>query len=221
MSDVLVIAAHPDDEVLGGGGTFAKHVASGDSVHALVLSEGASSRYEEGMTSTLQRAAKRSAEIIGFASLSFLGLADQRLDTVPLIEVTQMLEPILFRLRPSTVYVHSPVDVNTDHGVVARATWTACRPYSTPWLQRFLAFETPSSTEWAWPMTATAFQPQCFVDVTETLSRKLDAMACYESELRDYPHPRSLRALEERASFWGSQVGVNAAEPFVLLRSLT
>lgn len=219
MSVVLVVAAHPDDEILGAGGTLAKHVARGDEVHALVLSEGASSRYEDGAEQILRDSALRSAENIGFASIQLLNMADQRLDAVPLIEVTQTLEPFVFDLRPEVVYTHTPVDVNTDHGIVARATWTACRPYSTPWLKRILAFETPSSTEWAWPLPDGGFQPNWYVDVTETLDSKLQAMVQYETELRDYPHPRSVQALTERARYWGSHIGVEAAEPFVVLRA--
>lgn len=218
MSAVLVVAAHPDDEVLGGGATFAKHVDAGDDVHAVVVSEGASARYVDAMRSTLRECAERSAEIIGFSSIRFLSLPDQRLDALPLVDVTQAIEVIVSELRPSVVYTHSHVDVNADHGVVARATWTACRPYAAPSVERLLAFETPSSTEWAWPMTEAAFLPGWFVDVGATLQRKLDAMACYPSELRDYPHPRSERALSERAAYWGSVSGCAAAEPFVVLR---
>lgn len=219
MTRVLVVAAHPDDEILGAGATLAQHVQNGDEVHAVVVSEGASARYAEGAEAELVGAARRSAETLGLASITFLGLPDQRLDGVPLLEVTQSLEPIVQGIEPSTVYTHTPVDVNTDHGVVARACWTACRPYSAPWVKTMLAFETPSSTEWAWPLPGHDFSPQWFVDVSETLDLKLRAMACYESELRDYPHPRSLRALEERARYWGSRLGVAAAEPFVVLRA--
>lgn len=221
MATILIVAAHPDDEILGGGATFAKHVDNGDVVHALVLSEGASARYEDGMEKALRTCAERSAEMIGFSTIDFGNLPDQRLDAMPIIEVTQLVEETIQSLRPSIVYTHSHVDVNSDHGVVSRAVWTACRPYATPWIERILAFETPSSTEWAWAAPESAFQPQWFVDVERTLQRKLDAMACYTSELRPYPHPRSLQALEERARYWGSIAGGVAVEPFVLLRAHT
>lgn len=219
MSTVLVVAAHPDDEVLGAGATLARHVDSGDDVHAIVVSEGASSRYPTEAESELARAAQRSAEIIGFSSLRLLGLPDQRLDALPLIEVVQTLEPMIADLRPSTIYTHSTSDVNVDHGVVARAVWTSCRPYAAPWLSSIYAFETPSSTEWSAPGD-TRFDPTLFVDVDAHLQRKLDAMACYEQELRDYPHPRSLRALRERSAYWGSHVGLANAEPFEVLRRI-
>lgn len=219
-SRVVVIGAHPDDELLGAGGTIARHVRSGDEVHAIVVADGATSRYPDELTMRLEKDAGRAAEVIGFASLRFLALPDQRLDTVPLIELTQLLERELDDIDPRVVYTHFPGDVNADHGLVARAAWTACRPYCRPGLRRFAVFETPSSTEWAWPLEGAQLQPNLFVDVTATLDIKIAAMQRYETELRDYPHPRSSRALRERAAFWGSQVGLLAAEPFRLLREM-
>jgi LmbE family N-acetylglucosaminyl deacetylase len=189
-------------------------------VHAVVVADGATSRYEDAMVEVLADASKRAGEILGLASVRTCGLPDQRLDDLPLVELTQAVETVLDELRPHVVYSHFPGDVNLDHGVVARAAWTACRPYVLPQLRRFAVFETPSSTEWAWPAVGAAFRPNMFSDVGSTLETKLAAMACYDSELREYPHPRSLRALAERARFWGSRVRCLAAEPFQLLREV-
>jgi LmbE family N-acetylglucosaminyl deacetylase len=219
-SQVVVLGAHPDDEILGAGGTLAQHVLGGDEVHAVVLADGASSRAPDEMKVALEKNATRAAETIGFASVRLESLPDQRLDTVPFIDLTQMIESILDDIQPHVVYTHFPGDVNADHGLVARATWTACRPYARPQLRRFAVFETPSSTEWAWPVNDSSLQPNLFVDITETLDTKIAAMECYQSELRDYPHPRSSRSLRERAAFWGSQVGRLAAEPFRILRDV-
>ena len=219
-SPVVVVAAHPDDELLGAGGTIARHIQAGDEAHAVVVADGAGSRYPGELAATLEKQALRAAEIIGFASVRFLALPDQRLDGVPLIELTQRLEAVLGEFRPAVVYTHFPEDVNVDHGLVARAAWTACRPYRLQGLRRFAVFETPSSTEWAWPLDGTTLQPNLFVDVTSTLQMKIAAMECYETELRPYPHPRSSRALRERAAFWGSHVGRLAAEPFRVLREI-
>jgi LmbE family N-acetylglucosaminyl deacetylase len=218
---VVVIAAHPDDELLGAGGTLARHVRDGDEVHAVVVADGAGSRYPAELVSTLEKQARRAAEVIGFTSLQFLSLPDQRLDAVPLIELTQRLEGVLDEMEPSTVYTHFPEDVNADHRLVARCAWTACRPYARPLLRKFAVFETPSSTEWAWPMPGTEFRPNLFVDVSDTVAVKVAAMECYETELRDYPHPRSSRALMERAAYWGSHIGRLAAEPLIVLREVT
>jgi LmbE family N-acetylglucosaminyl deacetylase len=216
-----VIGAHPDDELLGAGGTLVRHVLAGDDVHAIVVADGARSRYPTGLAAILEKQAHRAAEVIGFASLQLLSLPDQRLDTVPLIVLTQRLEGVLDEIGPSIVYTHFPEDVNADHGLVARCAWTACRPYRRPQVRKFAVFETPSSTEWAWPLPGTALRPNLFVDVTDTLETKIAAMECYETELRDYPHPRSSRALGERAAYWGSHIGRPAAEPFAVLREVT
>jgi LmbE family N-acetylglucosaminyl deacetylase len=216
----VVIGAHPDDEILGAGGTLARHVISGDEVRALVVADGATSRASDELMSTLEKDATRAAEMIGFASVELRSLPDQRLDTVPFIELTQLIESVLDDIRPHVVYTHFPGDVNADHGLVARAAWTACRPYARPLLRRFAVFETPSSTEWAWPMNDGSLQPNHFVDITDTLDVKVAAMECYQTELRDYPHPRSSRALRERAAYWGSQVGRLAVEPFRILRDV-
>jgi LmbE family N-acetylglucosaminyl deacetylase len=219
--NVVVIAAHPDDEILGAGGTLARHARAGADVHAVVVAEGATSRYADGMVEALHKSGRRAAEEIGFASIRFMNLPDQRLDTLPLVDVTQQLEATLEELRPTIVYTHFPGDVNADHGVVSRAAWTACRPYHLPSLRRFVVFETPSSTEWGGPGSGARFEPNLYVDVSGTLDAKLAAIECYESELRDYPHPRSSRALRERAAYWGSTVGLNYAEPFRLLREVS
>jgi LmbE family N-acetylglucosaminyl deacetylase len=217
----VVIAAHPDDELLGVGGTLVRHVRDGDEVHAVIVADGAGSRYPAELVATLEKQARRAAEVIGFTSIQLLSLPDQRLDTVPLIELTQRLEGVLDDIEPGTVYTHFPEDVNADHRLVARCAWTACRPYARPQLQKFAVFETPSSTEWAWPMTGAEFRPNLFVDVTDTIEAKIAAMECYETELRDYPHPRSSQALRERAAYWGSHIGRLAAEPLVVLREVS
>lgn len=218
--DVYVVAAHPDDEVLGSGGTIARHVADGDAVHVLVMSEGASSRYADHMVPELARSAHDAAEVLGVASLETATWPDQRMDAVPIIELTQFIEE-RFRLHPPDIlYTHFPHDVNADHGVVARAAWTAGRIYAQPRLREIYAFQTPSSTEWAWPLSEARFQPNHFVSIHDHLETKLQAMACYRSELRPDPHPRSLESLRRDAQHWGGVIGANAAEAFVTLRSV-
>jgi LmbE family N-acetylglucosaminyl deacetylase len=220
MSRVLVVAAHPDDELLGPGGTLAKHAAAGDDVHAAILADGATSRYADTMVDVLADHARNAAKVLGLSSVTLQSLPDQRLDAMPLVEVTRVVEAIVDEVGSHIVYTHFPGDVNADHGVIARATWVACRPYVAPRLTRFAVYETPSSTEWAWPLDDGTFRPGLFVDISETLDLKLAAMQCYKSELRDYPHPRSLRALSERAAYWGSRVGRRAVEAFQVLREV-
>ena len=218
--NVVVVAAHPDDEILGAGATLARHARAGDDVHAVVLAEGATSRYDDAMVDELQVGGIEAARRIGLASVRFEAFPDQRLDQIALLDLTQHLEKVLGELKPTIVYTHFCGDVNADHGMVAQAVWTACRPYRMPSVRLIAVFETPSSTEWSSPIRGSDFRPNMFVDVTGTIDDKLSAMSCYTSELREYPHPRSLQALRERAAHWGSVVGVTAAEPFVILRDL-
>jgi LmbE family N-acetylglucosaminyl deacetylase len=217
---VLVVAAHPDDELLGAGATVARHVDDGDQVVAVIASEGATARYQAGAETMLERCAREAAGVLGIHDLRFLGFPDQRMDTRPLIEITQAIEAVLREVRPDVVYTHFWGDLNRDHRVVAEATQVACRPIGDDYPRRLIAFETPSSTEWAPPEPGSAFTPNHFVDVTTTIDRKLAAMARYTSEVRPAPHPRSLEALRTRAAGWGHIVGRAYAEAFVIVRQV-
>jgi LmbE family N-acetylglucosaminyl deacetylase len=216
---VVAVVAHPDDEVLGVGGTLARHAREGAEVAALVVADGASSRYADRMRDELRIAGQKAAVRLGLREIRFADLPDQRLDSLALIDVTRVIDEVLDAWQPDVVYTHFAGDVNLDHAVVARATWTACRPYQRRGVRELYAFETPSSTEWGWPGLGDRFSPNSFVDITETLDAKVAAMACYDSELRTEPHPRSLEALRTRAAYWGSVIAMSAAEPFMLLRS--
>jgi LmbE family N-acetylglucosaminyl deacetylase len=217
---VAVIGAHPDDELIGAGATLAMLVRSGAQVHAAVVCDGASGRRFPGGAAALERDGQRAAEVMGFASLRFLGLPGQRLDTVPAAELTELIQGVLDEVRPHMLYTHIPDDLDIDHGLVAKAAWLACRPDCRDGLRRFAAFEAPSSAEWAWAAEGAGLRPNLFVDVADTLDTKIAALGCYETKARDYPHPSSMRALRERAAFWGSQVGCGVAEPFRILRQV-
>jgi len=219
MKRVLVIAAHPDDEVLGVGGTVARHAAAGDEVHSLVVSEGASSRYPSGLDEELRAAGRAAAEILGAREPRFLGLRDQHLDAAPLLEVIRPVEAVVRELAPEIVYTHHWGDLNRDHRVVAEAVMVACRPVG-PAPRRVLCFETPSSSEWSPPDPALQFTPTVFVDIAATVEKKLAAMACYATEVRPHPHPRALESLRARAAYWGQHAGLTHAEPFVLCREV-
>ncbi len=217
---VLVLAAHPDDELLGLGGTVARHVADGDDVYLCVASEGASARYSQGAVSQLEEQGRRAAAVLGARDIRFLGLRDQHLDATPVIDVIRAVEPVLDEVRPDVVYTHHWGDVNRDHRVISEAAMVACRPVGTSYPFRFYLFETPSSTEWSYPDVNAAFIPTHFVDVTAQIEKKLEAMACYQTELRPPPHPRSLDSLRSRAAYWGQVVGVAYAEAFVVAREV-
>ena len=218
---VLVVAAHPDDEVLGCGGTLAHHVEAGDPVHLIFLADGETSR-GAGQAEIARReaAAKRAADELGAQRPHFLRLPDQRLDSINLLDVVRALEGAIAGLAPRLVYGHHPGDLNLDHRVAAQAVLTMFRPLSGSPVAELRAFEVPSSTEWSFGVAATAFTPNLFVDITRTLPRKLRALGAYADEMRPFPHPRSREAIEATAMRWGSVAGCERAEAFQIIRSI-
>ncbi len=217
---VLAIAAHPDDELLGLGGTLARHADDGDDVICVVASEGATTRYGESGAGELQEYGVAAAKVLGAREIRFLGLPDQKLDALPILSVIQAIERVVDELRPDVVYSHHWGDANRDHRVISEAIMVACRPIGDHFPRSVYLFETPSSTEWSWPDPNAAFVPSHFVDVSTTIDRKLEAMACYKTEVRPPPHPRSLEALRSRAAYWGQVITRPYAEAFVVARQV-
>ena len=223
MPTVLVIAAHPDDEVLGCGGTMAKHAAGGDTVHTLFLADGVSARPAEGGREAIderKEAAMRAAQALGVEPPRFLDLPDNRLDTLALLDVVRPVEEVVAALTPAIVYTHHGADLNVDHRVAHQAVMTACRPLPASVVSAIYAFEVASSTEWASPHLGPPFRPTRFLDIDQALERKLNALACYEDEMQPFPHPRSSRAVEALARWRGANAGVAAAEAFEVLRQI-
>jgi LmbE family N-acetylglucosaminyl deacetylase len=221
---VLVVAAHPDDEVLGAGGTVARHTARGDEAAVLILGEGAVARWDDpgaapaSATAALAERARQAARLLGVADVRFGGLPDNRFDGLALLDLVKLVERAVREVEPTVVYTHHPGDLNVDHQLTFRAALTATRPVPGAPVREVLAFEVLSSTEWAFGRTGPAFTPTVFVDVAETLERKLDALECYADELRAAPHARSREAVRAAAARWGATVGRTAAEAFELIR---
>ena len=224
---VLVVAAHPDDEVLGCGGTIARHADVGDQVQVLIVAEGATSRHQQrdrvqatDELSALAQAAQQAGAILGAAGVELLDLPDNRLDSLDRLDLIKRIEQRIEKHQPQVVYVHHAGDVNVDHRRLHEAVVTACRPTPSHPVKRLLSFEVASSTEWQPPGSASVFQPNWFVDIAPQWHRKREALEAYASEMRPWPHPRSLKAVEHLARWRGAQVGVEAAEAFCLLRQL-
>ena len=227
INQILVVAAHPDDEVLGCGGTIARHADSGDEVQVLIVAEGSTSRQQErdraqvlDELSALANAAQAAGSILGAAGVELLNLPDNRLDSLDRLDLIKRIEERFDHHQPECVYVHHAGDVNVDHRRLHEAVMTACRPTPGHVVRRLLSFEVVSSTEWQPPGSAPAFQPNWFVDISDQWERKREALLAYASEMRDWPHARSLEAVEHLARWRGAQVGVEAAEAFCLLRQL-
>ncbi|WP_392534983.1 PIG-L deacetylase family protein [Nostoc sp. C117] len=224
---ILVVAAHPDDEVLGCGGAIAKHTQQGDIVHVLILAEGATSRTPQRDRKKLQHelsalaeVAHQASEILGVTSLTLHDFPDNRMDSCDLLDIIKVIEQEIVQYQPEIIYTHHIGDVNIDHCRIHQAVVTATRPMPGSTVKTLLFFEIASSTEWQTPGSARAFVPNWFVDISETLSLKREALAAYESEMHPWPHARSVEALEHLAHWRGASVGVEAAEAFILGRQV-
>lgn len=218
---VLIVAAHTDDEALGCGGTIARHVAEGDIVYAVFIADGVSSRANSDQLNHARRnvAAENARGILGIRENFYFGFPDNRLDSIPLIEIIRPLEEIILKLQPHIIYTHHHGDLNIDHRVTHQALLTACRPMPSSSIQAIFAFEVMSSTEWMTPMFE-PFVPNHFVVIGDYLNIKIDALRAYKLEMREAPHSRSIEHLECLASHRGYSVGVMQAEAFTTIRTI-
>ena len=214
MSRVLVVAAHPDDELLGIGGTILKHTLRGDTVRAIIMCEGESLRYTKDVGQ--RRATEEAADILGIEKIYRLDYPDQKLDTYTLTDLISPLEKISEEFRPDTIYCQSACDANRDHKILFEAALIAFRPIDA-WVKEFYTFYTVSSTEWGYPRS---FVPDTWIDISDVLENKIKAFECYTSEVRAYPHPRSSEALKNEAHFWGNQCCMDAAEVLMTVRRI-
>lgn len=226
LRNILVVAAHPDDEVLGCGGTVARLVEEGHEVYVAILGEGITSRYSkheqssQSMVEALHACSHKASEILGVSKLFIYDFPDNRFDSVPLLDFIKKVEKLVDLIQPHIIYTHHGGDLNIDHLVTHRAVMTATRPLMQCPVKEILAFEVPSSTEWSFGQFQPTFQANVFVDISTRMKKKIQAMFCYESEFHPYPHPRSSEGLQAIAKRWGTVVGVECAEAFQLIRSV-
>lgn len=216
---ILVVAAHPDDEVLGCGGTIARHAAEGDIVHVVFLTDGEGARQCVAPDATARRegVAAMALSILGAAAPVFLGLEDNRLDAYALLDIVRPVEKVVAALAPDVVYTHHGGDLNIDHQLAHRAVMTACRPLPGSPAREIYSFEVVSSTEWGSPGVRD-FAPQMYVDISAFMALKQQALEAYREEMRAAPHARSVENLAALAAYRGASVGVAAAEAFMVMR---
>jgi len=216
---ILVVAAHPDDEVLGCGGSLARHRSEGDQIYVVFMSDGVSSRDESDDVSIHARldSAANSQKILGITEHFFLDFPDNSLDSVPFLEIVKSLEEIVFNLKPQVIYTHHYGDLNLDHELTCRAVLTVCRPIPNFFVKEIYGFEIMSSTEWAIP-TKNSFEPIKFVDIEHFINIKIDALNAYRQEMRPVPHSRSLEHIVALSKHRGYSVGLNFAESFEIYR---
>ena len=222
---ILVVAAHPDDELLGVGGTIKRITQNNGIANALILAEGQTSRKKNRAETTqdvidsLRNNSKEAAKILGYSDIEFCDYPDNRMDELDRLDIIKCISEYIEKYIPDIIFTHHIGDLNVDHRRVCEAVLTACRPVGDYCVKRIYSFETPSSTEWNYS-SENRFRPNVYFDITDTLDYKLKAIMCYKSELRDYPHPRSIGALRALAGYRGSNVGFKYAEAFELLREV-
>ena len=225
--NVLIVAAHPDDEILGCGGTTAKFVEEGNKVYTLILGEGITSRDEmrnrhkrEKEIKELRLQIERASKIVGVRDAFVFDFPDNRFDTVAMLDIVKTIEKVKIDVKPDIVFTHHHGDLNIDHRITFEAVMTAFRPVKGEKVREIYSFEVPSSTEWNASISTSYFMPNYFVDISKTLELKIKAMKEYKSEIREYPHPRSPEAIKIYTKRWGIQAGLQAAEAFEVIRMI-
>lgn len=216
----LVLAPHPDDEVLGVGGAMARWALEGHGVHVAVITRGRPPRYPEAEEAQCRAEARAAHARLGVARTWHLDLPAGELDGVPHRELNARLDELLRACAPDELYLPFLGDVHRDHQRVFQSALVAARPARPGFPRRVFAYETLSETNWSAPPLTPAFAPNHYVDITATLEAKLEAMALYRSQLKPPPHERSLEALRALAVLRGATVGLGAAEAFVMIRSV-
>lgn len=219
MKRILVVAAHPDDEVLGCGGTIAKHISKKDKVFVIFMANGVGSRnlvskkdLKDRMTSS-----KLAKNILGITSCYHLNFPDNKMDSIPLLKIVQKLELMIKKINPEIIYTHHAGDLNIDHKITNAAVMTACRPLPNSSIKQIYGFEILSSTEWATPLES-SFKPTFFNDFSKFKKKKIEAIKAYNSEMRNEPHSRSIKHVEILAQHRGYSIGVELAEAFEVYR---
>ena len=217
---ILVIATHPDDEVLGCGGTIACHTDRDDEVHVLIVTRGTPDIFQAEQVEETRQELQAAHQVLGVHQAHFLDFPAPKLDKIPGHELADSIRKALYSIQPDTVYLPHRGDIHADHRAVYYATLVAARPVNNCSVRRLLCYETLSETEWAPPFGDDIFIPTVFVDISRYMDRKLQAMACYHSQLKQPPHPRSLQSIESLARLRGGTANLHAAEAFMLVREI-
>lgn len=218
--NILVIAPHADDEILGVGATMAKHINDGDKVFVCITTRGTEPLFKESYMEQLRDETLKAHGALGVAKTFFLEYPAVMLEQVPRHEINQKIFSVIEEVKPDIVYMPHFGDMQKDHQIIADSTMVSIRPKYDHRIKEVYAYETLSETEWNNPHSSNAFLPNMYNDVSGFLDKKLDAMKCFKSQLADFPNPRSLEAIEALAKYRGSTINCKAAEAFMLIRKI-
>lgn len=220
-NNVLIIAAHPDDEALGCAGTMAKYISAGSNVHVAFMTNGVSSRNLNLIDEAKDRkkASHEATQILGVSSTCYFDFPDNKMDSIALIDVVNSIEGLITELKPDVIYTHHVGDLNVDHQITCKATITACRPQPGLTVKEIFSFEVLSSTDWQ-VSEYLPFTPNIFIDISEQIEIKKEALKAYSDEMRQSPHSRSIDNVIRLNALRGNSVGLRYAEAFCLLRKI-
>jgi len=225
MKKIMVIAAHPDDELLGCGGTLLFYKKKGYEIKIIFLSDGESSRdqkkdTEKKLITEREKQAKKVSKLCKFYPPVFGKFPDNRLDSINLLQIIKFIEHEIKKFKPEIVITHNEEDLNIDHRITCKAVVTATRPSTKTFVKTIYCFETPSSTENNFSKVKVRFNPNLYIDISKFIEQKIKLLKIYKNEIRKYPHSRSLKAIKILAKYRGIQIGINYAEAFYILREL-
>jgi LmbE family N-acetylglucosaminyl deacetylase len=222
MNTVLVVAPHPDDETLGCGGTILRHIADGDAVHWLIVTDMCTGHgFSEAQVSRRQAQIRKVATAFGFGKVHNLGLPPAKLDILPIGDLVSSIGEVVKEILPAIVYLPFRGDVHTDHAVVFDAAVSCTKWFRYPSIRRVLCYETLSETEFGCNPESTKFTPNSFVDITAYFNRKIEIAQMYEGEMGEFPFPRSAEAMRALAQMRGAACGCHDAESFMILREIS
>ena len=218
QSNVLVLAPHPDDEVLGCGGTIRKMTLTGSKVFVLIVTRGKKELYSDELIDNVRKEAVKAHNILGVGETRFLNYPAPDLDLVSIADIASSISIVLHELKIDTLYLPHSGDIHHDHKIVFNAGLVAARPIKGTPVRSIYSYETLSETEWAAPISSDAFVPTRFVNIADVFDAKIDALKCYRSQIREFPQSRSLKTVESLANFRGCTVGFSHAEAFMTIR---
>lgn len=218
--NILIIAPHADDEILGCGGIMAKYIAEGHQVKVLIMTKAIASLFPEALMSQIRNEARNSHRYLGVSETIFCDFPAPMLDQTASYKMSMEIAKLITKFKPERVYIPHRGDIHKDHKMVFEAALVAMRPINNCPVKEIYAYETLSETEWAAPFGDDAFIPNVFTDISEYIEAKKDAMKCFESQLKDFPHSRSLEVIEALAKYRGATIGKPAAEAFMLIRKI-
>ncbi|MBE7022988.1 MAG: PIG-L family deacetylase [Clostridia bacterium] len=220
MKRILVVAPHPDDEMIGVGGTIIRNIDEGNEVYVAVVTKGFDPLFDENIIEKTRAEARKCHSAIGIKKTFFLDFPSTMLDTLPKHKLNGALMEVVKEINPDEVYIPYSGDMHFDHGIVAEAAMVALRPKYPFAPEKIYVYETLSETGWNFPQVNSGFAPNVFVDISAQLDSKLDALSVYETQFEEFPAARSLQSVRALAEYRGALSNFKAAEAFMLVRSL-